>query len=551
MNKQRFSANKRRFSYFPNKPFPLLSQIKNQNVNVKSATPIYNNNKDNNISVENNAKHQPEKKCNIKSRCSVKFYTGESDVDQEFPPVISISSSRHVLTEEINIPSISTLPSPNRSIFNNIFIEKIKICNYIFNFSQPQIQLIGKTEKKKALTEINSLLTNKLDAMLISSDQKDLILDMIIKNVFEQDPFTSAEKIFSSTIESTFVESSWEHMSIVYKILNQFVLLFPEKCGIDLLRKGIRLMNIPDSNENDNLVIFIKNYTKVHPDQYDEIWKHLKSALNNARYDIYTSFCINPIISCITIIFLSNKTKVIEILYTHLLPLFRHERLYIYYDKLIDLVNRLINNNIIHQLNVIQYLIKHFPYQCGKKQPLFSATLITITSSMLSRQLNPIATKLFTFIAMCIQSPNSKLAESGLSFFMKKSMRPIIGSNFDFAISILYDPLNWASSYYWDKHVREQSRIALSLLTNARFDNVRKNDWRKTLNPSDVKTLYSKNASNKDIARTWAFFSRIAARSDRNFDLNKFLSILKATFPIKEKEDEESNHPEVFSFYKK
>lgn len=548
---QRLSVNKRRYSLFANRPVPLLSQLKNQTGHFKTGNlPINNNNDNNNNTVENDNNGPGEEARRKNPHCSVKFVNNEPSIDQEFPRVISLSSSRHVLREDILVPSLPILPSPNSTSFNKIFLEKIKICNLIFNFSQQQLQSKAKKEKSKSLIEINALLASKSESMQLSSDQKDLILNMIILNIFEQDPFTTAENMFLTTIESTFVESSWEHMSIIYKILNQFVIFYPEKCDIDLVKKGIRLMNIPDNNERENLVLFVKNYTKVHPNQLIDIFKLLKNALTNVRYDIYTPFCVDPIISCMSIVFLTNKKLLTDIIFTHLLPLFRHERLSLYFEKLSDIINRLINNSIDDQINVIQYLIKHFPHNCGQKQPLFTTAIIYITNSMISRNLNPIAEILFSFISMCIRSPNSKLTESALALLMKKNLRPIIVSNYDVAVAILHEPLKWSSSLYWDKRIRDQSKAALSLLSNARFDKLRKNDWRRTLNPSDIKVLYSKKITNQQLVLTWSSFSLMAAKYDRNFDLQNTIIRIKKQFPTKEKEEGIQIH-NFFGFLKK
>lgn len=530
----------------PRKPYPMLSHMKNNSAlpNLKSS-----GNSDGFIFEEDRFK--PEVACNVSSRCSTKVYNGEPLVDTEFPQVISLSSNRHILKGEINIASLPPLPSPRETGFDQIFKEKIKICNYIFNFSQQQLQIKGKKQKSIALVEISNLLSEKNEASLLKNEHKDLILEMIMKNILEQDPFTSAEKIFASTVKSNFVERSWEHISLIYKVLNQFVLIFPSKCKIDLVKKGIRLMNIPDSNERENLVIFLKNYTKVHPDQFEEIWKQLESALINVRYDIYTSYCVEPIISYINYLYLSNIIKIhqsyfIQILYTHLLPLFRHERLSLYFNKLSSLINKIIENNFQDQLKVIQYLIKHFPYQCGQKQPIYVSALTSIIKTMKGQKLNPIASKLFIFIAMALKSPNSKLAESALTLLMKPNMKPIMFSNYELALENLYEPLKWSSSYYWEKTVKEQSQSALTTLLNMKLEIQKSNamqDFILTLDSPDSQlNSDSKKHNNKELAKTWATFSRMAAKRYRSFDLTKSLLDIQIEFSREDKNKDYFSH---------
>ena len=440
MSLLRFSVPQRRNSLF-NFRKQCLSYPNSKNVKVLPKLCCSSGENDNDNS-------QKEEKCNIKSKCTTKVFTSEPIIDNELPKSIYISSNLHILKEDVNVTSLPQLPSQSEPSFNQIFAVKVKLCSYVFDFSRPWQQK-AKKGKFNALTEINALLSRNSEATLLSDQQKDSILEMIKVNIFDQDPFLSSKKTFSSC-KLSYIEQSWEHLSLVFKILNKFVLLFPKKCSFDLVKNAIRLMNIPDSNEGECFVTFLKDYVKVHPNQFDDIWKQIKSALTNVRYDIYTVFCVEPIISYITNTLLANTTQIRDnyvrkILCTHLLPLFDNEKLSYYFPKLSNLITQVVDGNLTDQVNVIKYLIGHFPVQCGQKQPLFISALISITNSMKGEELCPIAKKLFVFIAMSLSSPNSKLAEYALSFLLKPNMRPIIYSNYELAMETLYGPLKWSS----------------------------------------------------------------------------------------------------------
>lgn len=532
----------------PRMPYPLTSQIKNP-----SALPKLSTCKNYSDSFLSDSENRPktEENTNIASRCSKKHFEGEPIVDNEIPKIISLSSNRHVLQGEINIPSLPMLPSPKDSTFNSVFRDKINVCNYIFNFSQTQLQAKGKKEKSTALNEIITLLSSSGEAKLISNVNQDLLLEMIMRNILEQDPFTSAQKIFACSLKSKFVERSWEHISLIYKVLNQFVLIYPKKFNIDHTKKAIRLMNIPDPNERENLVTFLKNYTKVHPEDFEVILKQLKTALTNVRYDIYTPYCIDPIISYIAIMFMASPQScvidhLLKVLYTHLLPLFRHERLSLYYSKLINLITSIVDNSPINQLNVIQYIIKHFPYQCGHKQPLFVSALCSIIKTMKGNQLNPIALKLFIFIAMAVKSPNSKLAESALTLLAKPNMKSIIFSNYNLAMDYLYEPLKWSSSIHWDRCIQDQCQSALMALLNAKVEVQKSNAMSDFLQSSEQPIQQeTKKMDNKELIKTWASFSRTASRRYQSFDLTKSLIDIQVEFTREQKNNELQQGPKA------
>lgn len=525
------SAQRRNSLYVSRRPYQSI-------LSIKETKPLP---KLESLAPEND-KSQNNEQCNIKSRCSTKVYNGEPLIDNEMPKVQLFSSSNNILRGEVNIPTLSPLPSPNNTNFNQVFRNKIKVCNYIFNFMLPQAQINGKMEKTKALKEISALLSKESEVSLLSDQDRDLLYTMLSKNIFEQDPFRSAKNNSLTTIKLNYAESSWEHLSLAFKILNQFILLFPEKCKFDLVKKGILLMNIPDPNERDNLVLFLQNYTKVHLNQFSNIWKQIKCALTNVRYDIYTFYCVEPIITYISSQLLSNSSSfrsnyLMKILYTHLLPLFDNQNLSNYFNKLSSLIIQIIDNNYDEQLKVIQYLLKHFPIQCGQKQPLFVSMLISITSTMSSDQLNPIANKIFAFIAMSIQLPNSKLAESALSFLMKPNLKPIIYSNYEGAMEILHEPLKSASSYYWEQSIKDQSAVTLSTLTNAKLEfkqSIALSDFMSTSQLID-KQQESNKVENKDLAKTWGLLARTAARRDSTIDLTKSLFQIQKQFKKEDK----------------
>lgn len=362
MSLLRFSVPQRRNSLLTSRrTYQSLLTIKNSNLCPKIDKKNEENDKDLKKEV-----------CNISSRCKEKVYKGELLVDNDNPKSIIYSSHKKILKGDINIYPVSSIPNSNDQTFEIIFKEKLKICSYIFDFLQPHIQLNGKQEKSKALNEIYSLLCKNSEVSNLTNEQKVLLLDMISKYIFDQEPFISTKKNVSQTINLTYTESSWEHLYNVFKILNQFIQIFPEMIDFSHTKKAIRLMNLPDINERNELASFLKNYTKSHQDQINDIWTELKNALTNVRYDIYTINCVDPIITYMINQIQSNAISFVEkyplkILKSHLLPLFKNENLPIYFTKLSSIIIKIIDQNYIEKLNTIQYLLQHFPIQYGKK----------------------------------------------------------------------------------------------------------------------------------------------------------------------------------------
>lgn len=330
----RFTAAHRRNSLLPSKkPYQSLINVKELNHLPKLITNSSESFKENNKNSE---------QCNIKSKCSTLIYNGEPLIDNDMPKVQLFSSFSNVSKSEFNITSLSPLPSPNDTNFSRLFEEKIQLCNIIFNFMDAKTQIAGKREKTKTLRELYALFSKSSEVSMMNDHEKDMLYEMIMKNIFSQDPFSSFKNKFSSSIKMSFAECSWEHVSLSFKLLNQFVTLLPEKCQFDIVKKAICLMNIPDSNERDNLVIFLQNYSKVKRDQFDEIWKEIKNALVNVRYNIYTFYCVEPLISFMTSFQSSNlfcTNYFMKVLCSHVLPLFDNQNLPVFFQQIVSIVD--------------------------------------------------------------------------------------------------------------------------------------------------------------------------------------------------------------------
>lgn len=159
---------------------------------------------------------------------------------------------------------------------------------------------------------------------------------MLSKNIFEQDPFISKDLTILSTLNPSIVEPSFEHVCHVYQALIQFMIFFPEKCQIDHVKNIIRLLNIPDNKERENLMTLHQDYVSAHMNQKEGIYRLLQTELANVLCGIYAPYCVKPVLSFLKMIV--RKEHLASILYTHLLPLYCHEKLYLYSNKLTNLV---------------------------------------------------------------------------------------------------------------------------------------------------------------------------------------------------------------------
>ena len=512
-----------------------------------------------NLNLKNNQNNQKEEEDeNSSSASGPGSKTPRNIVVDELPSVSSFCANENTLKEDVEIHPTPSFHCVSRGVgFLDALNQKIKICNMIFDFSQPKIQIKAKQIKTKELKGIYSLIHNRNAAISLPPQYQNMILDMIKKNVFDQNPFISFNNPFGSKsltgffntfynegLDSMF-DPSWTHLELVYKILNEYLFLFPQNVQPKYVEKAIRLMNLPDSKERDALACFIVNYLSTHPNDFDLIWNYITVAISNVLSEIYTPFCIQPILVYLITINTNQRSKVKgylkKILYSHLIPLFHLTNLSLYSTFLTTLVVKIIEDDENEFVNVVNYLMKTFPRQDGVKQSFYFNSISKILRKLTAEEFIPLGDSLTSFIANCIYSPNNKLVEEALNLFIGKYVSPRVLYNPKLVASKLQQPVAWAARFHWSKTIREEAQTALSIIKRCDY-NASKN-LMKDINQTLV---HSTNEENNKLIKSWAMISRAAARRDKRIDLTQKLQNLHIAF-LKEEKDAERPKPVVTS----
>ncbi|OHT06839.1 hypothetical protein TRFO_25089 [Tritrichomonas foetus] len=459
----------------------------------------------------------------------------EPIVDNELPAIISFSANQKVIIGEIDVKTPPSLPSISDSNFVDVWKEKINVCNLIFDFSQNNTQVQGKKIKLRELRHFHAFFRNHEEASLLKSECKEMLFNMIYRNIFEQNPFVLD---YESNLDvQQLVDQSWPHLSLVYKILNDFLFTFPDFIKPQLVEKAIRLMNLPDINERDCLACFALNYYKLHPEHFEIIWKYICTALSNVISGIFTSYSVHPLLAFIVSLFInsrsSTKPYLRDILFTHLLPLYHHDNMCKYSSILTSTVYRAIENHTKLQLETLKYLIKSFPRQNGKKQIQYINAITVIIRPMKGSDIRPISQTVISFVGECVRSPNAKLVDATLQMLNGKYVPSVFTSNSKQALTILYHPLTWCFQSHWNKNAREQAEYALSVVK--RLDTAMSISIIKATRTTLKKVTQATNEKCNEQITNWALISREAAQNDHDINLTNILQSVHLEFLSEEK----------------
>ncbi|OHS93790.1 hypothetical protein TRFO_02296 [Tritrichomonas foetus] len=443
-------------------------------------------------------------------------------IDCEMPATISIAA-RTAKYQNFIVKDVPHLPGIGASNFDSIYREKMKICSYVFNFQSPEADKLGKNVKLESLIEIESFFQRKKDIQQINNDLINLTFDMIYENIFDQDPFVIQK--FKCQCEGNIIDPSWVHLTHVFNIFQSFFSNFPEfqRINIELAKKTIILLNLPDKVVRDAFLSFLNSYVRVHTSDICDLVVFCKSVFQNIVDEIYSCYCASSIINFLTPIYMANKPcsdQLISVASDGIFQLFRCNNLTLFSESLCDFIRHVLENERELQDILITRLLRTFPTQNGTKQIPFINAMISVLKIASSKVLQIHSFQIINFLEICIESPNSKVAEAALSMWTGHKIINFLIQNNKLAISELLPSILIVSSCYWNKKVQNVAQNALSSM--------------KRINTSQYSFLLhqisgnieAKNVTNYNECTSmkgWALIFRTAAMKDNTIDLTSML----------------------------
>ena len=283
---------------------------------------------------------------------------------ETIPPIILSLSSFKYFCNSIKFPKVPPLPEIQSNDFINIYILKMKICSYIFDFSNNTILIEEKDIKSRALCEIVQFFEQSIEVKKLSIDLQEQTFKMLYSNIYSQSPIFPS-KLISNNYNTVIVDPSWPHLFYTYQILNRFIQIFPNypEININLIKKTLNLINLPDNNERLQLLAFLRSFYDTHPNDRIKLLKLISYQLNDFILGLLPPYCITPLLVLLAHIFSrSNKNLTIEfknIIINSVFPLILTPYLYFFNTHLIQLFSSVFSNNSPLILLFFEFLRKN------------------------------------------------------------------------------------------------------------------------------------------------------------------------------------------------
>ncbi|KAI1719616.1 protein phosphatase 2A regulatory B subunit (B56 family) domain-containing protein [Ditylenchus destructor] len=355
-----------------------------------------------------------------------------------------------------------------------LFIEKLKQCMVVFDFSSdPLSDLKFKEIKRAALNECIDHVTNR---GVLTENVYDPATEMFATNVFRvlSPPSHPSGTEFDPDEDDPTLEASWPHLQLVY----DFFLRFIESCDFQArLAKDsvdqkfvsdlLELFDSEDPRERD----FLKTTLHRIYGKFLNLRSYIRKQINNIFYTfIYETDRHNGIGELLEVLgsvingfALPLKEEHRTFLMRVLLPLHKAKSLSAYHPQLAYCIVQFLDKDPSLTEPVVLSLLKYWPKVHSPKEVMFLNELEEVLDIIESAEFKKVMVPLFYQLARCVSSPHFQVAERALYFWNNECILALISENAQVILPIMFPSLYKNSRNHWNKTIHGLVYNALKL----------------------------------------------------------------------------------------
>ncbi|XP_063696736.1 serine/threonine-protein phosphatase 2A 56 kDa regulatory subunit gamma isoform-like [Culicoides brevitarsis] len=390
------------------------------------------------------------------------FTKKDSTVTKRISSKYNTSSQQGVEIE--TLPPLKDASTPAER--EELFINKLRQCRVLFDFTEPLNDLKFKEVKRCALQEmVDFLMSNEQQGILTEAIYPEAIA-MFATNLFRTLPPTSnpSGAEFDPEEDEPTLESSWPHLQFVYELFLRF-LESPEfqpqlaKPYIDqqFVLQLLDLFDSEDPRERD----FLKTVLHRIYGKFLSLRAFIRKQINNVFYRfIYETEHHNGIAELLEILgsiingfALPLKEEHKQFLLKVLLPLHKVKSLSVYHPQLAYCVVQFLEKDPSLTQPVIMSLLKYWPKTHSPKEVMFLNELEEILDVIEPAEFQKVMDPLFRQIAKCVSSPHFQVAERALYYWNNDYIMSLMSENSQTIIPIMFPALYRNSKTHWNKTI--------------------------------------------------------------------------------------------------
>lgn len=315
-----------------------------------------------------------------------------------------------------SLPLFKDVPAADRQ---NLFIRKLQICCYQFDFTDTLKSVREKEIKRQTLMELIEFIQS--GSGKIHETVQEEMIKMVSINIFRCLPPSSHE---NTGVEATdpeeeepFLEPSWPHLQLVYELLLRYVVSQDTDTKVakryidhSFVLKLLDLFDSEDPREREYLKTILHRI-------YGKFMVHrpfIRKAINNIFYRfIYETErhsgvgeLLEILGSIINGFALPMKEEHKLFLVRALIPLHKPKPVGLYHQQLSYCITQFVEKDYKLADTVIRGLLKYWPVTNCQKEVLFLGELEEVLEATQAAEFQRCMGPLFRQISRCLNSPH-------------------------------------------------------------------------------------------------------------------------------------------------
>ncbi|RCH86263.1 Serine/threonine-protein phosphatase 2A 56 kDa regulatory subunit delta isoform, partial [Rhizopus azygosporus] len=374
-------------------------------------------------------------------------------------------SSRFYSTEKIPLertPSFNEVPPHLR---HELFIQKIRQCTVICNFSDPGAELAEKEIKRHTLQEILEYVSMNR-GVLTSEAVYPEIIKLFVVNLFRTIPpqVNPTGDAYDPEEDEPVLELAWPHLQIVYEFFLRclespdFNISFAKRyIDTKFILQLLDLFDTEDPRERD----FLKTTLHRIYGKFLNLRAFIRRSINNIFFQfIYETERHNGIAELLEILgsiingfALPLKEEHKQFLRRVLIPLHKVKSLALYHPQLAYCVVQFLEKSQALAPEVIQGLLRYWPKVNSPKEVMFLNELEEILDVTECSEFQKIMVPLFVKLRQCVSSTHFQVAERALYFWNNDYIVNLMAQNVNTLMPIIFPTLYRTSKTHWNKTI--------------------------------------------------------------------------------------------------
>ena len=456
----------------------------------------------------------------------------EAQPISDFPsPPVQIVSCRHGQgADMVQLPELATAP---RGEVPQLAFQKLKQCNRICDFSDPNADLRSKETKNATLDELIDCYRNPRIFARLTRECHQALIEMFATNVFRPPPNVPRALLLSD--EVTIEDTAWPHLRRVYILFLRFL-----ECQVDprilqfqltpkFISNLFAVLDFPDERERlQARTVIATIFNKVPPQR-----PLLRIITSNLLMDVPEGLELNAASHLLELFYLFAEgihppltPPVLTAFDRVLLPLHLPCRCQRYFDPLVKCILLMVSKDARLGNSLLRFLISHWPLTQDHKSELFISEVTQMLEVTNTDCLNENIRDLLSCIAIAAESPGMNLANKALNFMLNNRIQNIIAGNPEPLLNIIFPALFRVARGHWEKSVQLKALTVMNTLME--------------LNPSVFRKVAEefKQVSLMERARKrqkkslWDAVAQVAAKNDLTLDTGSISQELTAFYGV-------------------